>query len=129
MTIERECYGSQRTAVLNRAHITLNLVNYPWDLPGLRFLMSMGCGALVVSEPLGDATPYQVDKHFVQASVPDLPEVISYYIEHEAEREVLVHAAADLIARELTLAKTMAQMLGVCYENSAVPAKDIPRGH
>jgi hypothetical protein len=129
VTIERECYGSQRTELLNRACITLNLVNYPWDLPGIRFLMSMGCSALVVSEPLDDATPYKVGKHFVQASIADLPNVLCHYIEHEDERDAIVGAASNLVSRELTLEKTIVQMLGACDEDFPVPAEDISRGN
>ncbi len=51
------CFGDTRIETLNRVRISLNLTNYPWEVPGIRFLMSMACGAVVVTERLGDPTP------------------------------------------------------------------------
>ena len=129
LAVEGECYGRERTELLNRASISLNLVKYPSDLPGVRFLMSMGCGALVVSEPLDNPTPYKVGEHFVQGSVTDLPDVIVHYLENKAEREKIVHSAHNFVTRELTMHNMIKQIMGVCGADSPLPASDMRRGH
>ncbi|MBI3798043.1 MAG: glycosyltransferase family 1 protein [Deltaproteobacteria bacterium] len=106
-----ECYGEQRTELLNRARISLNVCHYPWDLPGLRFLMSMGCGALVVSELLSDVIPYEAGKHFVQAEIAALPDTICYYLEHPHECQTMTRAAFQLVTREMTLQKAVAEVM------------------
>lgn len=108
---ERGWYGAQRTDLLNRARVSLNLVNYPWDLPALRFLLSMGCGALVVSEPLEETTPYKAGEHFIQADIPALTETICYYLERESEREAISRTAYDFLRQECTLQTTMARLM------------------
>jgi hypothetical protein len=129
VTIEGGCYGAQRSSLLNRARISLNLVNYRWDLPALRFLLSIGCGALVISEPLGDTTPYQAGEHFVQADIADLPEAICYYVEREREREAIVRTAAAFLLQECTLHHTLARLMGTCTAARAPAAAASCGGH
>ena len=128
MTVGHGCYGKQRTELLNRAHISLNLVSVPCDFPGYRFLMSMGCGALVVSEPIYDSTPYKAGEHFVQASVADLPDVIVHYLENKAEREKIVSSAHNFVTKELTIQSTIKHIMGVCGADSPLQASDMRRG-
>jgi glycosyltransferase involved in cell wall biosynthesis len=118
---DHDCFGEQRTELLNRARISLNVVNHPWNLPGMRFLMSMGCGTLVISEPLEDPTPYKPGIHFVQTSVSDLPEAIKYYIENDDNREIIVRSASKFITEKLTLENSISQIMKVCYEDSTLP--------
>lgn len=114
-------HGRERTELLNRARISLNLVNYSWDLPGLRFLMSMACGALVVSEPLDDPAPYEAGKHFVQASLAQLPDTIEHYLSHPRERDMVVSSAYSFVTQELTLENSVSNMMRACGADSALP--------
>ncbi len=107
-------YGEQRTELLNRARILLNVTHHPCDFAGERFVISMGCGTLVVSEPLGDTTPYRAGEHFVQASLAELPDTIGYYLAHEDERQAITAAAYRLVTQEVTLPKAVAEMMNVC---------------
>lgn len=125
VSVEYGSYGEQRTTLLNRARISLNVAHYPWDLPGLRFLMSMGCGALVISEPLDDPTPYRPGEHFVQADITDLAETICYYLEHEWEREAITRTAYDFITQELTLQNTISRIMETCSEAGTMPAANV----
>jgi len=128
LTVEHDCYGKQRTELLNRARISLDLANYPWELSGIRFLISMGTGALVVSEPLYNPSPFKVGEHFVQASFDDLPDMIAHYLVHEGEREAIVRSANNFITRELTLQKTVSQIMGALGADSALPTGYMRRG-
>lgn len=125
MTVEDGCYGKQRTELLNRARISLNLLKAPWGLPGERLLMSMGCGSLVVSEPMENPAPYIAGEHFVQASAEDLPGVITYYLAHGDERKAIVRSAYDFITQELTMEKSIKQILGACDADSLAMGSNI----
>jgi hypothetical protein len=126
--VPRYCLGRERTELLNRARISLNMVSYPWDFPGARFLLSIGCGALVVSEPLENPGPYRAGEHFVQAEVADLPKIIAYYVAHEAEREALTRSAFRFVTCELTLKSSMAHIMEVCHADSAVSSDPVRGG-
>jgi hypothetical protein len=105
------CYGERRTDVLNRTRISVNLLSFPWELPGLRFSMSMGCDALVVSEPQIAPAPYLPGVHFVPAPAPELPAVIAHYLEREDERAAIARSAEQFVTTELTLDRQLAQLL------------------
>lgn len=125
MTVEGGCYGKQRTELLNRARISLNLLKEPWGLPGERLLMSMGCGSLVVSEQMENPAPYRAGEHFVQAEAKDLPGVIAYYLAHEDERKAIVRSACDFVTQELTMEKSIKQILGACGADPPAMGSDI----
>jgi hypothetical protein len=127
LTVGQGCFGRERTELFNRARISLSLVSHPNDLPSMRFLMSMSCRALVVSEPLYDSKPYKAGEHFVQAGVADLPEVIAYYLANEAERQAIVRSADHFVTRELSMVESMKQIMGALSANSAVSRYDLRR--
>lgn len=87
-------------------------------------MLSMGCGALVVSEPLDDPAPYREGTHFVQAPVEELPDVIVHHLSHEEERRAIVREAKDFITGELTLESSVSKIMRFCRENTAVQAAD-----
>jgi len=123
--IHSGCYGEQRTTLLNRAKIVLNIPRIPWEIAGIRFLMSISCGALVVSEYVKDTAPYKPGVHFVQAESTQLPDVISYYLEHNDERQAIADSAYKFVTQELTLKNSMLQILESCCANTAVQTGNI----
>jgi len=108
---ERSCLGAERTALLNRAAISLNVPMFPWEIAGLRFLMSMACGAMVISEQIEDPTPYTPGVHFVQVGLSDIPEAIEHYLNNHEERNRIVDAAYNYITRELTMENSIMKIL------------------
>ena len=112
VTVEEGCFGEQRTRVLNRAKIVLDIVMTPWEMPVTRLLMGMGCGALVVSTWMGDPCPFGKE-HFVQTDTGDLADAVVYYLEHDEERQEIVDAAHRFVTEELTLSKAVSQILEV----------------
>lgn len=104
------CFGQKRTELINRTRIFLNLANYRWDISAERFLFGIACGALIVSEELGDTTPYVPGEHFVHAKTEDLAEQILFYLHHCKERETIVQTAWQFLTQQLTLAKSVASM-------------------
>ncbi len=110
LVVTQNCYGRQRTGLLNRTRIVLDIMRTPWEMPVIRLLMSMACGAMVVSNWTGDPEPFNKN-HLVQATDDRIPEIIAYYLEHEDEREAIADSAYKFITEELTLCNSISQMM------------------
>jgi len=115
MVIERDYYSQGRTELLNRTKIMLNLLRVPWDFGPERFLMSMSCGALVVSEKIMKPELYQPGVHFAQAETTELASIICQYLKNDSEREKITHCAYKFVTGELQLEKNVSQLLKRCH--------------
>ena len=93
--VEQFCYGKERTELLNRTKVVLDVARTPWDLPGMRLIMSMACGALVVTSYMGNPYPFTADQHLVQSPSPSLADRIAYYLEHEDQRKAITIRASQ----------------------------------
>jgi len=110
-TLVRGAYGKSREQWLNRARIVLSLLRLPHDLAGMRVLLGMACGALVVSEHCNDTDAYRPGEHFVMANLNELPGVIDYYLAHEDERQKIARQGHRFVTQELTLSNMLRKML------------------
>jgi hypothetical protein len=104
------CYDQERTKLLNRARIVLDIIRIPWEMPIMRLLMSMGCGAMVVSNWTGEPTPFS-NEHFVQAELDKIPETIEHYLKNEDERATVTDSAYRFVTEKLTLRNSILQIL------------------
>ncbi|HUF37480.1 MAG TPA: glycosyltransferase [Anaerolineales bacterium] len=105
-------HGYERTALLNRTKIVLNLMRTPYDDNTLRHVIAMPNRALVVSEPMLRHNPYLLPGvHYVEAPVDALPDTIRYYLENDDRREELTGAAHRLTTGELTMAEMIRRIL------------------
>ncbi len=109
-------FGHERTILLNRAKITLNLMRQPWDDNSMRFYLAAVNGSLVVSEPMWHHSPFVDGQHLVTTPIPELAETICYYLEHENERQRLAEQARELVVNELTMEKSLGYILSVLYK-------------
>ncbi len=110
------CWGENRTRLINRTRIFLNIARYPGELPGYRLLLGMANKALVVSEPIHDAGPYVPGRHFVSCTVDQMPEVIRHYLERPAERDAIAAEGYWLATEVVTLERSIGQMVGLIDE-------------
>lgn len=106
-------WGENRTRLLNRTRIFLNLQRYAGDLSGARFLLGMANKALVISEPVYAPGEYIPGKHYVSASPDDMPRLIEYYLTHDEERECIASAGHELVTQELTMERSMNAILNL----------------
>jgi hypothetical protein len=113
-------WGESRTRLINRARIFLNLQRYPGELSGFRFILGMANRALVVSEPVYDPAPYVPGKHYVSATVEEMPDVIAYYLAHEEERRRLADEGHRFVTRDLTMERSLALILELIRERLRV---------
>ena len=123
VTIDRECFGRRRTALLNRTRILLNLLKFPWDHPGMRMLAAMGCGAMVVSERCSDTAPYRDHEHFMAADPDELVDAVVYYVQHESERAEIARRAFDFVSQELTMHAVLSKFMDVVTQRDLTPTR------
>jgi hypothetical protein len=119
--VTRGCYGDERTQLLNRARIVLDLPRLAWEMPLMRLLMCMGCGALVVSNWTGDPAPF-AREHLVQAKAGQLAEALVHHLEDAERRRRIVTSAFQFVTEELTLKRSLSTILNAIHQRA--PADD-----
>lgn len=110
LIVDRDCYGEDRTRLLNRAKISLDLVKSSWEMPLLRLLISMGCGALVVSNCPVDPYPFR-EEHLVRVDSDSLASAILEYLHDESARRRKVEAARRCLTAELAWRPVVSRVL------------------
>ena len=95
--------SAQRTELLNQTKILLNLIRLPEDWNGHRLLLGAANGAMNISETMVDKEPFVDGVHIATASRDELPELISYYLKNDVERQRITMNAADLVTTSLTM--------------------------
>ena len=96
-------WGESRTVLLNRTKVLLNLPRHAGLLSGVRMLLGMANGAVIVGEPMYDPAPYMPGEHFVSASLEEMPETIAALLDDTASREQIADRAHRFVTEELTL--------------------------
>lgn len=104
------CYGENRTKLLNRARISLDLAKNTWEMPVLRPLVSMACGALVVSNCPLDPYPFR-DEHLVRVGSDRLVAAILEHLHHEPARRRITEAAYHHLTSELPWPPVVSRVL------------------
>lgn len=104
-------FGEERTILLNRTKIVLNILRSKWDNNGLRYYLTAPNRSLVVTEPTLDHTPFLPGVHLIEAPVEQITDTICYYLTHEDERQRIVEQAYQLVTTELTMKAGASQVL------------------
>jgi len=107
-------FDEERTQLLNRTKITLNLLPTWYDnaFP-YRFHIAAGNRSLVVSEPLLSHCPiYEAGKHYVSTPVENMVESILYYLKHDDQRLQIVENAYKLVTTEMTFSNSIETIMG-----------------
>jgi hypothetical protein len=117
--VDRDCYADERTAILNRSKIVLNLHKFPWEFAGQRLLMAMSCRALVVSEWAPDTAPYEHGEHMFTARTEQLPEMLVALLRDRSKREAVAEAGYQFISTQLRLERVVPAALETIVRKSA----------
>jgi hypothetical protein len=104
-------FGEERTVLLNRTQITLNLLRAKWDDNSLRYSLAALNRTLTVTEPTLPHTAYTPGVHLVEAPIEQLADTICHYLHHEEERVRIVDQAYQLATTELTMNKGIDQII------------------
>jgi hypothetical protein len=99
------CFGEERTRLLNRAKVIVNVRTISWHPELLRFVLAGVNGALVITEePSRDCDPMIRDSHFLSAARDQLGAVALAALEDDRRRAAIVDQMTELLARDLTMA-------------------------
>ncbi len=101
----------QRTQLLNRTRVLLNMRGASWNPELARFVLGAGCGALVVSEAISATEPFERGTHFVAADTGDLPSVIARSLSDEESWREITSAAHELVTTHVTMGAVAAHVL------------------
>jgi hypothetical protein len=104
-------FGEERTILMNRTKIALNLLRAKWDDNSMRYCLAAPNRALIVTEPTLPHTAFLPGVHLVEAPLEQMADTICYYLSHEEERRRIVDQAYQLVTTELTMSKGVAQIL------------------
>jgi hypothetical protein len=104
-------YGVERTELLNRTKIVLNLVREPWDNTSMRFFLAASNRCLIISEPIYKHTPFESGLHYMQSPISDIHETIIYHLENDEERNEITENAFNFVQNELTTRNSISKIL------------------
>lgn len=100
----------ERSELINRSVILLNLLREEHDFTGHRLLLGAANKSLVISESMVDETPFIDRKTIVFSPVAELAQTIEYYLEHSVEREQIVDAAYRFVHDELSMKSALLEI-------------------
>lgn len=107
-------YYTQMPAVFSKSKVNLNisLKTIRTGIP-LRIVDIMGCGGFVISNYQEELVEYFVpgEECVVYENLEDLFEKVQFYLEHDAERQRIVHNSFEKVKRDFTFDQRLKKML------------------
>jgi hypothetical protein len=104
-------FGQERTILLNRSKIVINLLREKWDNHSLRYFLAAQNKAAVVTEPTYPHTPFQPGVHLIQSGIDDMANTIYATLANEDERSRIAANAHQLVMTELTMRRSVEKIL------------------
>lgn len=105
-------FGSERTLLLNRSKITLNLLRVRHDENSMRFCLAAPNRSMIVSEPTLPHVPsWEPGTHYICAPLENLVDTLCHYLEHEEERLRVTEQAYRLATTKLTFGPSIAAIM------------------
>ena len=104
-------FGDERTVLLNRTRIVVNLLREKWDNNGMRFFLAAANRAMVIGEPSLAHTPFVPGTHLVEAPIDHLASAICHYLANETERQRIAEQGHRLATEEHTMASGVGKVL------------------
>lgn len=110
-TIVAGVYQRDRHELLRRAKVVLDVQRVPGNFTGLRLVLAIAAGAVMISEPMLDPTPFVAGTHFVESEADDLARTVTAVVADEPWRKRIVEAGQELLASTLTMARSVEEVL------------------
>jgi len=104
-------WGANRTRLLNRTKILLNVPRTPGDYSGLRMFLGAANGAIILSEPLYRPEPFLPGQDYVEADLEQMPSVAASLLQDHARRIALAQAARDHATQVSTRSHSVSTLL------------------
>lgn len=104
-------FGEDRTRLLNRTKIMVNVLRTPWDNHSLRFFLAAANRCLIVTEPTFPHIPFVPGKHVVEVELDRIAQTIKSYLSEDAARQAITQEAYQLVTGEITMERSVARIL------------------
>lgn len=105
-------WGEKRGDLLRRSRVVLNVGRSPGNFVGLRLVLAIAAGAVVVSEPMADPFPFVAGVHFVQAPLDGLLDAARELCADEPRRRRIAEAGQEFLTSELSMGRCLGRALG-----------------
>jgi hypothetical protein len=115
-------WGAERTRLINRSVITLNLNRFTGNFPDARFNLGASNRSLIVSEPIYRPHPYVAGETHVEAETADLPEVLMHWLADHEARARMVDTAYEMVMTRLAHGRSFSALLAL-LAGEPVPAR------
>jgi hypothetical protein len=109
-------WGENRTRLLNRTKILVNLARTPAEFSGFRLSLGMANKALVVSEPIYRPEPFVSGRHFVMVPSERMVATIRHYLDAAEERVSITEIASRFVQEEATLQRSTEYLVNLMEE-------------
>ena len=104
-------WGSERAALLRRTRVVVDIHRIPGNFVGLRLLLTLAAGAVLVTEPMTDPWPFIPGVHYLEAQASDLLDVACLVAEDDVRRVRLVEAGQAFLGDSLTMQASLGRVL------------------
>lgn len=104
-------FGEERTRLLNRTKIILNVSRESWEDSSLRYFIVAPNKAMIITEPTLPHTPFADGIHLIESPVEEMANTICHYLDHEEERKAIAEQAYRLVTEELTMKRSVEKIL------------------
>ena len=104
-------WGRERDAVLRRTRVVVDVQRVPGNFTGLRFLIAMAAGAVVVSEPLDDPYPFVPGRDHIEAPAGQIAGAVAAVLADEAYRRAIAESGQALLGGDLSMRTSLERVL------------------
>jgi hypothetical protein len=111
LTVATDVWGPERNALLRRARVVLNVQRVPGDFLGIRMILALAAGAVLVTEPMTDPRPFVPGVHYVEAPLERLLAEARALLADEPRRRRIAEAGQALLVEELTMTRSLVRVL------------------
>ncbi|HUG97799.1 MAG TPA: hypothetical protein VMQ83_01315 [Gammaproteobacteria bacterium] len=111
LRVERNAYGDERAALLNRTRIVVDIQRVPGNFASIRMMLAAAAGAAYVSEPIDDAGPWISGLHYLSSPLDEMPSLLGALLADEQRRRTLVAESQRLITEKLSLTDALRAIL------------------
>lgn len=113
LTVLAGVWGQERGDLLRRSRVVVSVARIPGEFSGIRLVLAIAAGAVVVSEPMTDPFPFVAGVHFVEAPLEGLLDAARELCADEPRRRRIAVAGQALLIGELSMARCLSRALGL----------------
>lgn len=113
LTVLDGVWGRERGDLLRRSRVVVSVARVPGEFSGVRLVLAIAAGAVVVSEPMTDPFPFVAGVHFVEAPLEGLLDAARELHADEPRRRRIAEAGQALLIGELSMARCLSRALGL----------------